>query len=471
MQKFFLLIILSWIAFSSVDSAVSSETATVEVPPHIILIVADDLGFADVGFHGSDIRTPNLDSLAASGAMLERFYAMPFCTPARAALLTGRHPFRYGLQTAAIPADGSYGLNTNEVLLPSLLKRAGYRTAIVGKWHLGHAREEFWPGNRGFDYQYGPLVGEIDYFSHEVGGRRDWNENSISLEEKGYATELIGGKAEQIILDHDIGVPLFLYLTFTAPHAPYQVPPEYEQSYAKISNPTRRTYAGMVTCMDHQIGKLLAALESKHIREDTLIWFLSDNGGNRTAAFSGEGDVSHLELPASNAPFRGGKGTLLEGGCRVVALANWPGHIRTGRIMDPIQAIDVLPTLAHLAGVPANDTRPLDGVNQWNLLTTGVASARKEVVYNIEPYRAAISRGEWKLILKTSIPPQTELYDLENDPGETTNVAEQHPDEVAELGNQILQLAAEARPPFFFDYAIRHHDRMADIFRSMQSGE
>ena len=468
MQKFFQRLIVSALAFGLVSGAVVAEVARVNRPPHIVVIVADDLGFADVGFHGSDIRTPNIDLLAASGATLERFYAMPFCSPTRAALLTGRHPFRYGLQTAAIPADGSYGLNTNEVLLPNLLQQAGYRTAIVGKWHLGHARKEFWPLRRGFDYQYGPFVGEIDYFTHSIDGQRDWNENDKPLQEEGYATELIGRKAEQLILAHDTTTPLFLYLTFTAPHAPYQVPAKYELPYASIADSTRRTYAGMVACMDEQIGKVLAALESKRMRENTLILFLSDNGGNRTAAFSGEGDVSDLVLPASNTPFRGGKGNLLEGGCRVVAVANWPGHIQTGKISAPMQVVDVLPTLARMAGVSTGGTKPLDGVDQGELLTKGVAT-RTEVIYNIEPYRAALSRGDWKLLLKTSLPPQAELYHLTTDPGEATNVAAEHPDQVAELRQRIFQLATEAEPPLFFGYAIRHHDRMKEILQSLQS--
>src|SRR5271170_1464177 len=142
--------------------------------PNIVYIVADDLGWKDVGFQGSDIKTPNIDELARTGARLEQFYAQPFCTPTRAALMTGRYPFRYGLQTVVIPSSGTYGLATDEWLLPQSLKEAGYKTAIIGKWHLGHADRKYWPRQRGFDYQYGPMIGEIDYFTHEQHGVLDW---------------------------------------------------------------------------------------------------------------------------------------------------------------------------------------------------------------------------------------------------------------------------------------------------------
>ena len=149
-----------------------------DAKPNILFIVADDLGWKDVGFHGSDIQTPNLDRLAAGGAQLGQFYAQPMCTPTRAALMTGRYPLRYGLQTGVIPTGGTYGLPTDEWLLPQALKEAGYTTAIVGKWHLGHADRKYWPRQRGFDYQYGPLIGEIDYFTHERTASVDWYRNN-----------------------------------------------------------------------------------------------------------------------------------------------------------------------------------------------------------------------------------------------------------------------------------------------------
>src|SRR5262245_53421977 len=167
-------------------------------PPHIVYIVSDDLGRKDVGFHGSEIRTPNLDKLAQGGARLEQFYAQPMCTPSRAALMTGRYPNRYGLQTAVIPSAGKYGLPTDEFTLPQALHQAGYKTAIVGKWHLGHAKQEFWPRQRGFDYQYGPLLGEIDYFTHSAHGVRDWFRDNQPVVETGYVTTLLGQDAAKL---------------------------------------------------------------------------------------------------------------------------------------------------------------------------------------------------------------------------------------------------------------------------------
>ena len=180
-----------------------------------------------MGYHGSDIRTPNIDKLADGGARLEQFYAQPMCTPTRAALMTGRYPFRYGLQTLVIPSGYTYGLPTDEWLLPQALKEAGYETAIIGKWHLGHADSKYWPRQRGFDYQYGPMIGEIDYFTHEQHGVTDWYLNNKLLKEPGYSTTLLGNAAVKLIDAHNVTVPLYLYLTFNAPHTPYQAPQEY----------------------------------------------------------------------------------------------------------------------------------------------------------------------------------------------------------------------------------------------------
>ncbi len=192
--------------------------------PHIIYIVADDLGWKDVGFHGSDIKTPSIDKLAQEGARLEQFYVQPMCTPTRAALMTGRYPFRYGLQTLVIPTPGKYGLPTDERLLPQALKEAGYNTAMVGKWHLGHADRKYWPRQRGFDYHYGAVLGEIDYFTHSSTNVRDWYRNNRPVKEAGYVTQLLAKDAVARINEHDPKTPLFLYLAFTAPHAPYQAP-------------------------------------------------------------------------------------------------------------------------------------------------------------------------------------------------------------------------------------------------------
>src|SRR5215467_10422841 len=424
--------------------------------PNIVYILADDLGWKDVGFHGSDIQTPHLDTLAATGARLEQFYAQPMCTPSRAALLTGRYPHRYGLQTGVIPSAGTYGLATDEWLLPQALQEAGYTTAIVGKWHLGHADRTYWPRQRGFDSQYGPLMGEIDYFTHAAHGVRDWFRDNQPVAETGYATTLLGTEAVKLIERHDPQTPLFLYLTFTAPHAPYQAPQEYLDQYKHIADPNRRAYAAMVTAMDDEIGKVIAALEEHTMRDHTLILFQSDNGGPRSAKFTGEVDTSKGTIPADNGPYRDGKATLYEGGTRVVALANWPGHITPGTVVaQPIHMVDMYPTLAGLAGASLAKTKPLDGLDVWSTLSEGKPSPRREVVYDIEPFRGAIRQGEWKLVWKATLPPKVELFNLAQDPSEQTNLANQHPQKVAELQQRIEALAGEAVQPLLLRKAFR----------------
>jgi arylsulfatase A-like enzyme len=427
-------------------AARASEAA--ERPPNIVYILADDLGWKDVGFHGSpDIETPSLDKLAAEGMRLEQFYAQPMCTPTRAALMTGRYPLRYGLQTSVIPSAGTYGLATDELLLPQALKQAGYQTAIVGKWHLGHARREYWPGQRGFDHQYGPLLGEIDYFSHDAHGSRDWFRDGEPLEEEGYVTTLLGVEAVRRIETHDPKQPLFLYLAFTAPHAPYQAPEEYLQRYEAIADPTRRAYAAMITAMDDQIGRVVDALEKRGMRENTLVIFHSDNGGARSAQATGEVDTTNVAIPCDNGPYRDGKTTVYEGGTRVVALANWPGKIKAGAVEQPIHVVDMYPTLAGLAGATLEKRKPLDGVDVWPTIREGMPSPRDEVVYNIEPTGAGIRKGDWKLVWRATLPSQVELFDVAEDASETTNLADQNREKVAELQKRAEALSREGVPP------------------------
>jgi arylsulfatase A-like enzyme len=420
--------------------------------PNILYIVADDLGWKDVGYHGAtDVKTPNIDQLAANGARLEQFYAQPFCTPSRAALMTGRYPFRYGLQTIVIPSKGTYGLATDEYLLPQVLKDAGYDTAMVGKWHLGHADRKYWPRQRGFDYHYGAVLGEIDYFTHSAHGVLDWQRDNKPVVEKGYVTQLLGKDAVRVITSHDPKKALFLYLAFTAPHAPYQAPPEYVQRYKNIEDETRRTYAGMISCMDDEIGQVLAALDQKKMRENTLIVFHGDNGGARDARFTGEGHVK--KVPCDNGPLHGGKSQLYEGGTSVSAFVNWPGHVKAGEVKELIHLVDMLPTLAGIGGGSTAKCKPLDGHDVWSAMAEGKSSGRDEIVYNIEPFRGAVRKGDWKLIWKNLLPSKTELFNLANDPNETNNLADQNQEKVQELRLRIEQLAGEATKPLFVECA------------------
>jgi arylsulfatase A-like enzyme len=434
-----------------VGSSDATAALAAAARPNILLIVADDLGWKDVGFHGSEIETPNLDRLAETGARLEQFYAQPMCTPTRAALLTGRYPFRYGLQTAVIPSAHTYGLPTDEWLLPQALGEVGYTTAIVGKWHLGHADPRYWPRQRGFDAQYGPLIGEIDYFTHEQHGVVDWYRDNERLVEKGYSTTLLGDAAVRLIEGQDPATPLFLYLAFNAPHTPYQAPREYLDRYAKIADPSRRAYAASITAMDEQIGRVLAALDAKQMRANTLILFQSDNGGTYNPIFAGEGDMSKPKIPCDNGPYREGKGSLYEGGTRVVALANWPGRVEPGTVGEVIHVVDLYPTLSTLAGASTAKAKPLDGMDVWRTVSEGRPSPRTEVIYNVEPFRAGIREGDWKLVWRTPLPAAAELYDVARDPSEKSNLAAQHPEKVAELQQRANELAATMAKPMLLE--------------------
>jgi arylsulfatase A-like enzyme len=425
--------------------------------PNIVHIVADDLGWKDVGFNGAtDIKTPNIDGLAAGGAKFTQFYVQPMCTPTRAALLTGRYPFRYGLQTIVIPGPAGYGLDTSEFLMPQCLKDAGYQTAIIGKWHLGHADTKYWPKQRGFDYQYGAMIGELDYFTHSDAGVLDWFRNNKPVREKGYTTQLIGTDAVKYINRQSADKPFYLYLTFNAPHTPYQAPKEYVDRYQNIEDPTRRTYAGMVTCLDDEIGRVIAALDKQGLRDNTLIIFHSDNGGTKNAMFAGQmADLSKTKIPCDNGPYRDGKGSLFEGGTRVAACANWPGKIKAQTVDGIIHAVDLYPTLAALAGASTAKCKPLDGVNVWDTIAAGKPSPRSEVIYNVEPFRGAVRQGDWKLIWRTLIPTSVDLYNLAEDPYEKNNLATAHPDKVVAMQERLNALGKESAKPLALIYVAK----------------
>lgn len=418
--------------------------------PNIVYIIADDQGWADVGYHGSDIKTPNIDALAKGGMRLEQFHAQPLCTQTRAALMTGRYPFRTGMQSAVIPSNGSYGLDTDERTLPQALKQAGYYTTMIGKWHLGHADEKFWPRQRGFDYHYGAVLGEIDYFTHSAHGKVDWFRNNELVHEQGYATDLLGDDAVRQIREYDGKKPMFMYLAFTAPHSPFQAPQKYIDRVSHITEPTRRSYAAMITALDDQVGRVVAELTKRGMLDNTLIVYQSDNGGVRSSKFAGEADVSKLVLPASNGPYRDGKGTLYEGGTRVIALVNWKGRIKAGAINNErMHVVDVYPTLINLAGGSLEQAKPIDGLDMGATITAGKPSPRDTTIYSIEPQQAGVVKGDWKLVWRTTLPSSVELFNLTKDPYEKTNLAASHPEKVAELQGFIEAQAKTAAPSKF----------------------
>jgi arylsulfatase A-like enzyme len=413
--------------------------STPDARPHIVFILADDLGWNAVGYHGGEIETPNLDRLAAAGAKLEAFYAQPACSPSRAALLTGRYPIRYGLQAGIIRPWSPFGLPLGERTLAQALAEAGYATAILGKWHLGHHERAFLPTQRGFDRQYGHYNGWIDYFEHTRDGGLDWHRDDRAAREPGYATTLIGDEAVRLIESHDFATPLFLFLPFGAPHSPLQALPEHLALYARIENPDLRSYAAMVHALDEQVGRVVAAIETRGVAKDTLFVFASDNGGPR-------------QLPGINAPFRGGKYLLYEGGTRVAAFATWQGRIAPGTLVaEPLHIVDWFPTLLGLAGAPPDAELALDGRDAWATIARGAPSPHEVLLLNASRRSAAVRGGDWKLIVER--PPKrlgggerSLLFDLARDASESRDLAAAHPDRVRELRKHLDAFEAQAVP-------------------------
>ncbi|UCE86769.1 MAG: arylsulfatase [Deltaproteobacteria bacterium] len=429
---------LAWALALAAAGIASAAEAAPPRRPHIVLILADDVGWNDVGYHGSDIHTPNLDRLAAEGVELDQFYTLPGCTPTRASLMTGRYPIRYGMQEGVLWPWTDGGLPLEERTLPEALREAGYRTVMIGKWHLGMSSPEYLPLARGFDYHYGLYSGLIEYYRHVYYGALDWHRNGRPAVEPGYATHLLAKEAVQIVDSHDPKQPLFLYVPFNAPHAPLQVPPEYLERYARIQNPNRRAFCGMVTALDEAIGQIVQAVRARGLAEDTLILFASDNGGTISAG-------------GSNAPLRGSKGTLYEGGLRVPALAVWPGTLTPGaRVEGMIHVVDWYTTLLALAGASAEQTLPVDGLDVWPAIAGEAPSPRTQVLLNVNRKHGAVRIGTWKLIRFYGSPPRTELYDLATDPGERRDLARVNREKVEQLEARLDVYRVNAAEPRLF---------------------
>lgn len=418
--------------------------------PNIVFLLADDLGWGDVGWHDSQIKTPNLDKLAAAGARLEAFYVQPVCSPTRAALMTGRYPMRHGLQVGVVRPWAQYGLPLEERTLAQGLKDAGYETAICGKWHLGHFQPDYLPTRRGFEHQYGHYNGALDYFTHIRDGGFDWHRDDKACRDEGYSTHLLARESVRLIKANAGKRPLFLYVPFNAVHAPHQVPEEYTKPYANLSG-QRKLYAGMLAAMDEAVGKIVAAVEEAGQRGNTLFVFSSDNGG------PAPGRVT------SNGPLRASKGTLYEGGVRVAACATWDGKIKSGSVVqEPMHMVDWYPTLLKLGGASQEQKLPIDGKDIWPVLTQGKPSPHEDILLNTTPTNGAIRAGNWKLVLNgnraddggegTAQPAKqdkgsVELFNLAEDLAEKTNLAERHPEKVKELRARLDGYAKQALSP------------------------
>ena len=300
-------------------------------------------------------------------------------------------------------------------------------------------------------------MGEVEYFTHDRGGVIDWQRNGKFIDEKGYYTKLIGDDAVKLIEKQDGKKPFFLYFASLAPHAPYQAPEDYIDRYKAFPDNQRRSYAGMITALDDQVGRIVAALEKKGLRENTIILFSSDNGGATSGLFA-QGAKSNAErakesggieqgakAPASNAPFRGGKGSLHEGGVRVPAFVSWPAKLKPRVVNEPLHMVDVMPTLLALAGGKGSADHPFDGRDMWKTISDGQASPNEDILINVEAFRGAVRRGQWKLVKVALLPGKTELFDLVSDPGETTNVADKNPEVVRDLEGRLLAYAKEQK--------------------------
>jgi arylsulfatase A-like enzyme len=396
--------------------------------PNVIVIVGDDMGYADVGFHGcKDIPTPHLDALAKSGVRFTNGYVSgPYCSPTRAGLLTGRYQTRFGHEFN--PGGTVQGLPLRESTLANRLKAAGYRTALVGKWHLG--TNERHPQKRGFDDFFGFLGGAHDYF--KPGGILRGTEPA---KEKAYLTDAFGREAVAFI-DANKANPFFLYLAFNAVHTPMQADDPRLKKFEAIKDKQRQTYAAMMSALDDAIGAVTKKLADEKLTENTLITFISDNGGPTMKGVTVNG--------SRNTPLRGSKRTTLEGGIRVPFLISWPDRIASGKYQQPVIQLDTHTTILAAAGAVIPGDGKLDGVNLLPFLNGEANGAPHEALYWRFGNQMAIRKGRFKLVrydrnADTLTGDRNQgvngpfLYDLSMDIGETTDLSGSHPDEARRL--------------------------------------
>ncbi len=443
----------------------ASVTLAAQDQPNIVILLADDLGYHDVGFNGGEILTPNIDELAEEGVELERFYVHPVCSPTRAGLMTGRYPIRYGSMRAVYPPWREGGLDTSETTLADALGKAGYKhRGIFGKWHLGHSDAKYHPLKRGFTEFFGHYNGAIDYFTHEREGELDWHDGYKSAKDEGYSTDVIAAKAAHFIERRAGSGPFLCYVPFNAPHSPFQAPEADMDPYRTLAavpgdwgadvqrTKNRRILGGMIAALDRGVGTVLEALDAAGVRENTLVLFFSDNGG--------VGGIG------SNHPLRGAKASVFEGGIRVTAAVRWPAGFEGGRKSSaPMANIDVLPTVLAAAGVHAAPGKPLDGVNVLDVWAGDKERIGRELYNYIgqqgeDTEQVSVITPEWKLVVlgPRITDPSADaskreilLFEIARDPNETTNVAEDHPEIVewlmAKARNfRALQPANAVRP-------------------------
>jgi arylsulfatase A-like enzyme len=420
--------------------AVAVSTAA-DRPPNIVLIYADDLGYAGLSATGcKEISTPHIDSLAAGGVRFTDSYVTGcVCSPSRAALLTGRYQHRFGFDANAEgrSADDQHprALDIQQTTFAQRLKAHGYATGLVGKWHQGTG-QGYLPNDRGFDEFYGLLpfgVGALQAQGRDVPIYRNRQETAVPADH----TTAFGREAQAFIQRH-ASEPFFLYLAFTAVHAPFSAPQSYLDKFAGVGDARKQKYLAMLACLDDAVGGVLAKLRELKLEENTLIFFASDNGGPTAS-------------PTSNGPFRGGKWSLWEGGIRSPIFIQWKGRIAVGRELPAMTTqLDWLPTALAAAGIEAKPEWQLDGTNLLPLLEGKTDQAPHDALYWRFGIQYAVRQGNWKL-LRPSIDDSPMLFDLKVDPGEQHNLAADHPDKVRALRQLWDAWNANNEPPRWID--------------------
>ncbi|MBI5769201.1 MAG: sulfatase-like hydrolase/transferase [Verrucomicrobia bacterium] len=408
-------------------------------PPNVLVIVADDLGYADIGVHGGRVvSTPHLDALAAAGVRFTNGYvSAPYCSPSRAGFLTGRYQTRFGHEfNPHVGEEAKLGLPLDQRTIADHLRAAGYATGLIGKWHQGFSPQHH-PQSRGFDDYFGFLVGGHNYLLHHDATPQFGSAHSHDLIYRNREVQKLDGFATTLFTDEAIAFterhaakPWFLYLAYNAVHTPLEIDPAVAARVpASVTDPARRGYLALLLGLDDAIGRLRAHLEKTGRTQDTLIFFFSDNGGSGRKPF-------FAYNTGVNTPFRGDKGQTLEGGIRVPFFAVWPGRIPAGRTFDsPVITLDLLPTALAAAGAPV--PAGLDGVSLLPQLTAGSTAAPHDALYwRFGPQRA-VRRGHWKLVDWRDMEAKTssgwQLYDLSSDPGESRDLSAQQPALAREL--------------------------------------
>ena len=387
------------------------DIAAQNAKPNVVVLIADDLGWNDIGTRNPKIVTPNLVKLAKEGVELQRFYGYPVCSPARAGLLTGVLPRRLGLVNIIMPSQA--GITKATPTLPAKLKAAGYATSLIGKWHLGSQN----PATAvGFEHFYGFMGGEVDYLKHtDMRGKPDWQRDGKQIEESGYTTYLFADEASKQIRNRDKAKPFFLQVAFNAPHIDLAAP---EDLVAK--HKSDGLYGAVVEGLDIGIGRILATLDEQGLRDNTLVIFVSDNGASRRNG--------------SNAPLRGYKSSVDEGGIRTPAIVRWPKRVPAGVKLDqPIAIIDLFPSIAAALNLPLTAELKLDGVNQWPAIAGGKTLPRP--AFLVASADIALFDGDWKLV-ETNAGQRT-LYNLKADVSEAKDLLAAQPELAAKLGAQL----------------------------------